>query len=128
MEDHLYEYKQLKNEIKLITDDILHASPRFDEIGGGKSNTISDPTAKKATALGQHRRLLHLEIWIDAIETVYESVPEERQRMLDLRYWKGRSAAEDWVYIANDLNVSERTVYRWRNEICKAIGHIVGER
>lgn len=128
VEDHLYEYYQLQDEMKLINEDILHGTPNTEDSEGIRGTGISDPTARKATALGQHRRLLHLEIWTRAIEQVYDQAPRSHQRLLELRYWKGRGQAKDWDYIAAILDVSERTVYRWRNEICQAVGHLVGER
>lgn len=131
VEDQLYDYRELKKEHKEIKQEILYGTPAFENTGGGRSSEPSDPTARKAALLGDHRRLRHLELWLNAMEqVVFHEVSQNHQRLVHLRYWQngGRVNAPDWVHVAKELNVGEATVYRWRKDVCERIAYLVGER
>lgn len=127
VESELYAYHDTKKEIMRIKNDILHASPEPDLNGGGRSNLPSDPTGRTATLMVTHRKVEQMQLIIDAIDTVYEMLPDEKKRLIDIKYWT-RPQLLTWDGIAKKLHVSRRTAINWRNEIIHAIANIIGWR
>jgi RinA family phage transcriptional activator len=120
----------IKQEIKRIRADILQSSG-----GNSYSNGFSpaktwghaDPTGTTATYLTTHRHLEQLEYIVRAIEQVYSALPNERKKLVEVRYW-GRSKVKTWAGIARKVNISERQAIRWRDEIVLSIAYLVGWR
>lgn len=127
IESELFSYEETKREIELIRADIIHSTPFHDNIGGGRSNTRSDPTAIAATLLTSHRKLEQMERIVNAIDRVYESLPAERKELVRLKYWT-KPQTLTWDGIARELNVSRRQAIRWRDDILHSIADRVGWR
>jgi RinA family phage transcriptional activator len=77
--------------------------------------------------LATHKRLEQLQRIVDAIESVVERLPEDKQKMVRLRYWT-KSKALTWEGIANEIPVHRATALRWRDEIVQAIADRLGWR
>jgi RinA family phage transcriptional activator len=127
IEAELYAYWDTVKEIKRIRAEIIGASPEPDEVGGGRGNLPGDPTARAATALLMHRRLEQMERITSAIRSVYEELPEEKQRLIRLRYWT-KPQTLTWEGIAQRLHISRRQALYWRDHIVKAIAERLGWR
>ena len=128
VEAELYRYHETKREITRIKNDILYGtSPPDENVGGGRSNIPSDPTGKAGTLLASHRRLEQMERIVDAIESVYDQLPDVKKRLIELRYW-ARPQMLTWDGIAIELKTSRRQAIRWRDEIVFAIAELVGWR
>ena len=106
---------------------IMHASPEPDLYGGGRSNLPTDPTGRTATLMVTHRRIEQLERIVDAIDSVYNRLPEEKQKLVKLRYWS-KPQKLTWDGIAGRLHISKRQAFRWRDEIVYAIASKLGWR
>jgi len=122
IEAELYDYHETLKEIDLIREQILEESSHA-EVSGGKSTRKSDPTANKVTRLLTHRRLKRLEEVMTAIGRVYDSLPREKQRLIELKYWDGRYSNSG---VAQQLHIGEMTFYRWRRQIIQAIARELG--
>lgn len=126
IESELYAYHDTCEEILRLKNEILHGKGNDDEnIGGGRSGNISDPTARTAVLLTSHRRLEQLQNIANAIQTVYDQLPPEKQQLLRIRYWT-KPQTLTWDGIANKLNVSRRTALNWRDEVVYAVSYKIG--
>jgi len=128
VESELYAYHDTKKEIVRLKNEILHASPNYDEnVGGGRSNLPGDPTGRTAVLLVTHRRIEQLERIVEAIESVVERLPEHKKQLVRLRYWD-KPRMLTWDGIAMRLDVSRRTAMNWRDEIVYSIAEKLGWR
>jgi RinA family phage transcriptional activator len=122
----LYSYPQMKKEIQMIRESIMFDKEEIDEnVGGGRPSLPGKPTERIATRLAMDRDLEQLERTVQAIEEVYNSLPNEYKRLIQLRYWTSRKYKWEqkltWERIANELHVSRATVFLMRKEIIEAI-------
>lgn len=88
-----------------------------------QSNRQSDPTATRATRLLMDRRLKRLDEVSCAIKRVYDALPREKRRLVEMKYWEKRYTNTG---IAESLHISEMTFYRWCRQIVLAIGEELG--
>jgi len=128
VEAELFAYKDSVKELVWLQEEILHSTPdRYKPMEGKRTGWISDPTGRAATLLSIHRRIEHLSMIVNAIQTVYERLPEEKKRLVEMYYW---NRSRQWTLegIAYELNTSRITVYRWRREIVEEIAAQIGWR
>lgn len=126
VESELYHYHETLREIQTIREEILHAAkPQDENIGGGKSNVPGNPTQSIAIALATNRKMDNLERVVQVIQFVYTGLPDEKKRLVELKYWQ-RPQTLTWDGIALRLNVSRRTALNWREEIVFAVAHLMG--
>lgn len=128
IESELYAYHETKKEILRLKNEIIHASSHHDDtVGGSRGNLPGDPTGKTAILLVTHRRIEQLEKIVEAIEAVYEALPEGKQKLVRTKYWT-KPQTLTWEGIAQKLHVSRRTAINWRDEIVFAIAERLGWR
>ena len=127
IEAELYAYQDTIKEISRLRDEILHASPEPNRVGGGKSNLPSDRTGETATRLATDKRLAMLMEVAEAIKAVYDGLTPDKQKLIRLKYWT-RPQTLTWDGIAIELHVSRITAIRWRDEIVHAIALRLGWR
>ena len=126
VEAELYRYHDTRREIVRIRNDILFGkTPPDENVGGGRSNLPGDPTGRAGTILASHRKLEQMERVVDAIETVYWLLPDEKKRLVEMRYWSPNQRYT-WDGIAMTLHISKMTALRWRDEIVEAIAYEIG--
>ena len=129
IEREIYDLHDTIKEIKVIEYDIMHGSNiDVDSPKPGRTSVrpISDPTAVKATELVEHRRLKRMKEKVNAILKVYNSLPEEKKRLIELYYWE-RPGELTWDGIAKELNMGRATAIRWRNAFVKRVAQEMGE-
>lgn len=85
-------------------------------IGGGKSNRISDITANKAIILAEDTRYQHLKNIVHTIETLYEELDDDQKTIVNMRYWD-KTEMFEWQHIADELFMSVQRVLRKRNAL-----------
>lgn len=129
VESELFAYHDTRKEMIRLRNDILYSSNTGNDenVGGGRSNLPGDPTGRKVTALTSTVKLQHLEGVINAIEAVYNRLPENKKKLVNLYYWT-RPQILNWEGIAQKLHVSRRQAIYWRNEIVADIGEMMGWR
>lgn len=127
VESELYAYHETRKEIVRLKNEILHASPPPDSVGGSRGNLSGDPTGRTATLLVTHRKIEQLERIVEAIESVVERLPEKKRQLVELKYWT-RPQTLTWDGIAMRLDVSRRTALHWREEIVYAVAEKIGWR
>lgn len=128
VEAELYAYPYRKKEIARLREEILHPyKPEDEQNIKNMYNKIGDPTAKKAIALVSHARLHYLERVVDAIEEVYNRLPEPKQELIRVKYWTQPQRITT-VGICEEIGISERTYRRWRMQVITEIAEILGWR
>lgn len=129
VEAELYCYPDTKKEIRRLREQIMNDTQIDENVGAGKNSyrTPSRPTEQIATRLVTNKFIRNLEEVTDAIESVYERLDETQQKLIKMRYWNGRNGAS-WERIAIECNISERSVYNYRNSIISAIAERIGWR
>jgi len=128
IEGEIAAYHDTKKEIAKLRNEIMNPVGFADEnVGGGKSNLPGDPTANRAISLATHKKLSHLETVTNAIEMVYNRLPEHKKKLINLYYWTTPQTLT-WEGIAQKMHISRRQALNWRNEIICYIGDIMGWR
>jgi RinA family phage transcriptional activator len=121
------ELRDYNDTLRAIGDDrneLLQQSPVHDNIGGS-SYDIGNPTQAQAIKLMTNKRIRRMEQTCKAIETVIEALPEEKYRLVELKYWTRPQTLTD-EGIAREINIDRRTLYRWADAIILAIGIEMG--
>lgn len=128
IESELHSYHDTLKEIKFLRNNLMFCKENDDEnIGGGRSSFISSPTESIGTRLATHKKLNNLEEITNAIETVYTGLPEDYQKLVRLKYWT-KPQLKTWEGIANELHVSRRQAFNWRDEVINVIAEVLGWR
>lgn len=127
IEAELYDYKGTVRRIQQRREELAESSSVDENMGGGKSNLPSRPTEQLATRLASDVRLQELERIAGSIEHVYNICDKERQELIRLKYWT-HPQTRTWEGIAQELNISRRQAFNWRNQIVQAIGEQLGWR
>lgn len=128
VESELYAYHETKKEIVRLKNEILYNTPSYrGHIGYGSGNMPSDPIAGKAVLIVSHRMIEQLERIVEAIEMIYQRMPEERQKLIRLKYWT-KSRHLTWEGIALEVGVHRATALRWRDEFVKEVADRIGWR
>lgn len=125
IEDELYNYHESKKEIERIRDDIIHGKSSTDENVGGSRAGVSKPTERIATMLLTNRKLEHLERVVNAIDYVVNSLPDEKRKLVVMKYYT-KPQAYTWDGLAYQLDRDRATLIRWRNDIVMSIGNLIG--
>lgn len=124
IEDELRDYDTTKRDWEEIQDSIVSGSGHGDD-SGIRGTDISNPTASKALQLITNKRLAQLEKTIKAVESVVTRLPEEKFKLVVLKYWTKPQPLND-VGMAMALNCSQSTFYEWKNGILKLIAIELG--
>lgn len=126
VEAEIFAYPYRKREIARLREDILVPHQPTDENrGGGKSNMPGDPTGKKAMGLATHAKLYNLERVADAIDEVFNKLPQVKQEFIQVKYWTTPQRLTT-VGICEKLGISDRTFSRWRGQFVHDVAEILG--
>ncbi|WP_010278845.1 transcriptional activator [Paenibacillus senegalensis] len=126
VESELYAYPYRKREIERLRSQILNPYKEPEEnTGGSRSNLPGDPTARAGISLASHSKLIHMERVVDAIEEVYNRLPEVKQELIQAKYWT-KPQHLTTVGICKELSISESTYRRWRSKFVRDIVDILG--
>lgn len=113
--DHPHSLKRIKNQ----TLNLIFARGNNDENTGSKKIfSTKSRTEKIAIELADNRFFLGDQSRYQAIQHVYEKLPEIKQKMIQLRYW---SKPHTWEEIARELYISKRQAIRWRDSFVEEI-------
>ncbi|MGM0940344.1 MAG: transcriptional regulator [Bacillota bacterium] len=131
-ESEWYNYHHTLKEIARLRENIMNPfddDPEDPTIvkGANSARNPGNPTERIATRLTTHKQLSHLTEIADAIDQVYNALPDNYKELARLRYWS-KNKKMTWEGIARKLNVSERQARRWRNEIIQATLEVLGWR
>ena len=123
IEAEIYDYPSTVEEITRLRQEIIEGGSPDDTQTRVQSNRLSDPTADRATRLVMDKRLRRLEEVRNAIDRVYQNLDPDRKRLVEMKYWEKRLTHTG---IAEDLHIGERTFYRWKDDVVKAVALELG--
>jgi RinA family phage transcriptional activator len=128
VEAEWYDYHKTLKEIARLREEIMNPFQEEDEnIGGGRSNQTSSPTERIATRLMTNKQLKYLMEITEAIEQVYNALPDGYKKLVRVKYWN-KDKTLQWDGIALECNVSRATAFRRRDEIIQATIELLGWR
>lgn len=121
------ELRDYNDTIRAIAEDKheLLLSSHTPENTGGTNYDIGNPTQAKALQLMTNRRIRRMEDTCRAIRNVIEALPEEKYRLVELKYWTRPQTLTD-IGISMQLNISRRTYYNWIDGIVAALAIEMG--
>lgn len=85
-------------------------------------NATSNPTEQKAMKLMSNTAIIKLEHTINTIDKVYNKLSKEYKNFFELNYIKKSGI----VKTCAETNISEKTYYRWKNNIVYEIAREFG--
>ena len=124
VEFELRHYKQTKKEWNDLIKQIICGSD-YTITDMPRSTDVSNPTMQKAVRLVSNPRLAALERTITAIEYITGELPEEKYRLVQLKYWTYPRTLTD-EGLAVELCCDRRTIYRWMDDILLGIAQELG--
>ncbi|MCO7175547.1 transcriptional regulator [Sporolactobacillus kofuensis] len=124
IESELYDYPETKKEIKRLREQIIYGSSSEDNIGGGRPSEPGRPTERIASRLVNNRKLRNMEEVIDAIESAYQQIPSEYQKIIRMKYWDRQSM--QWKEVADKCFVHPNTVTKYRRRFVYLVADKIG--
>lgn len=126
IERMLYDYNDIEDHIKTRIKQLKNPYiPTDENIGGGKTNKTSDPTARLAVTLADDLLLTNLRHTKNIIEVVLDSLEPKARQVIDL-YYIDTPRKYTWDGIAIETSYSKRQCYRIRDEVFEKIAKKLG--
>lgn len=126
IERMLYDYNEIEDHIDKRIEQLKYPYyPSDENIGGGKSNVISDPTGKLAVTIADDLLLSNLRRTKETIDVVLDSLEPDARRVIDL-YYIDTPRKYTWDGVAMETNNSKSTCYRIRDEVFTRIAEKLG--
>ena len=126
VEHELFNYKNNLKEYQEIQDDIIGSSS-YQSGDRVQTSTLADETASKAIRLTSNARMLQLEKTIQGIETgirvLRVAAEPSKLKLLEMKYFDCQYTDKR---IAVELCISEKTYYRWKNQIVLLMAMHIG--
>ena len=114
--------KHIDKRIEAIKYPVVHTD---ENIGGGKSNTVSSPTERLAITLADDLMLSNLRNIKQNVEVVLDSLEPEARKVIDL-YYICQPRKYTWVGVAQECDYSESQCRRIRNAVFEEIAKKLG--
>ena len=118
-------YPESKLEYQNIVDEILHN--RAEEPGPGGSGAEGSPTEKMAIKIADHPRLKRLETEINAVESVYNAMIPDHQKVIQARFWSYRYTKMSYFDMERCTSYRERQMRRIVANFIREVGKKLGE-
>lgn len=131
-ESEWYNYHHTLKEIVRLREEIMYP---FDEeindptvvAGNNSVRNPGDPTGRMATRLYTSKQLSYLNEVVEAIDRVYNALPDNYKELVRMKYWR-KNNQWTWQRIADELGIGRATAIRRRNEVIQATIEILGWR
>ena len=117
----LQHYEENKKELERMKLEIIEKSPQSSD-GQPRGNMCGNPTEQKAIKLVSSVAIRKIEQNIRAIERVKNTLNSEYSKFFELNY----ILRVGIVKTCREANISEKTYYRWRDNIVYATGKEMG--
>ena len=126
IEAEIYDYHDTLKRIKARREELMSDPAR--EEGMPSSPTLPSSTVERyATRITMDRQLQELERVASAVEHVYNICDDGRKQLIRMKYWT-KPQLKSWEGIAQELHISRRQAFYWRDEIVQAVGEQLGWR
>jgi len=118
-------YNEYNTEIAIRKEE-LKLKEADDNIGGGKSNIVSNPVENQIVKEMSDPYIANRVLWKKAIRETLEEQSHEIKKLIENKYW-GEDSWMDWVSFGKKHGYSRNTIYRIRQRILLAFGRKIGE-
>ncbi|EGQ1646409.1 transcriptional regulator [Staphylococcus pseudintermedius] len=126
LESELRGYPYLEKDIARVREEILHPwSPKDENVGGGRADTVMCVTEVRATSVINDRRLAQLTRVKLAIEIAYNHTTDEGRKLMDLYYFT-KPRTLNLTGVANALHISKTVAYDLRKGILSMLADELG--
>lgn len=120
-------HEENRKQLRYLEWELLNPHNEADtNIGGGKSNKISNPTERKAIILADNKKYSNLKSIVEGIDKLYTELDEDLKTIVDMRYWDKEGYCYEWEDIADKLYMSRRKVLRKRNVLIDKTAEVIG--
>lgn len=126
IEGYWMNIKQLRNDLKYREWELTENKSTDENIGGGKSNRISDTTARKAMILAEDKKYQNLKERVQAIDSVYSSLDTEMREFVEIRYFSDDAAYLDWEDVAVEIGITKSKAFKMRNKLIDETAKKIG--
>ena len=127
IESILRDYPNYDEYIKDRERKLFHPDTLYEDenIGGGRSNFVSNPTATMAVTIAEDRRLCSLGRYKTAIDEALEETDKITKSIIE-QYYFARPQLKTWAGVANEMHMSERQCRRLRDTFFESIENKLG--
>lgn len=126
LEDKFRRYKQFDREVAVRKEE-LKIKKVDENVGGGKSNTVSSPVENQVIKEQSDRYIINRQIWKKAVEDVYRHSTKDEQDILNEKFWSNQNYLS-WQEVGERHHASRTKIYEIRYSIlerfAKKIGYI----
>lgn len=123
IEGELYRYPITVKRIEDLRSNMINRTQSIDAAGPVDSGS-GNPTESIAFALIDNDEINHLSRKVKAVKDVIEQLPDDRRRLVELKYFS--KDKPDVELVAQRLNISRTTFFCWRKEIIAAFAYRMG--
>lgn len=121
-------YPESKREYERAYQDMLATSPESISqdirVNGGLPDS---PTERAVIKMLDNPRMQRLYREIQAVEEVYNQLPEEYQKVIQIRFWSNRKRNIPYFQMTNCTNYKEAQLRRISGKFVRNIGKKLGE-
>lgn len=121
LDQELFKFRGINRAIWVRRAELM--SNNGEEMVGSRSGGISKPTENTVIKLSTDVPLKNLELFKETVETFIDKLTEEQRGIFEMRWGQ---ASLDWEEIAEQLFISNATVYRKRNNILETYARTKG--
>lgn len=126
LEEFWAEHNQNKRLLRIREWELTAKTNTDENTGGGKGNSISNPTEIAAAKLLNDKTYQNLKSIIGSIEHLYKNADKDIKTIVDMRYWDEERNCYEWEDIADQLNMSRSKVLRLRNVLLDDTADMIG--
>lgn len=117
LEDYWINIEDYKTQLRHRERDLLEGWCESDSnIGGGKSQRISDTTGNKASVLADDVMYQNLKRIVHTIESMYETLDDDLKTIVDMKY-RSKGEEYEWSHVADVRFMSVQRILRKRNHL-----------
>lgn len=122
IEEYWSDIPSLREQLRFREWQLTENKTVDENMGGGKSNRISNPTCDKAVILLGDERYQNLRKTVNAIDYVIRKVSEDKKQQtlrefMEMKYISKDSNYLDWEDVAEELGVPKTKAYKLRNKL-----------
>jgi RinA family phage transcriptional activator len=123
IESEIYYYNDTLKEIARLRKEIMLGGSQSDE-SGVRSTEVGRPTERIATRLLTHKRLRNLEEMTEAIESAYNTLSDDHQKVIRTKYWSKKRL--NWDDVSIQCNMHRNTAMKLRKDMVYLVAEMVG--
>lgn len=126
IEQTLLDYSRMEKHIEKRIEELKYPVRDKDEnIGGGKSNTTSDPTGRLAVTIADDKLIYNLQRTKDTVAEVLDTLEPEARKIIEL-YYIEKPRKYTWSGVADQVGYSKSQCIRIRDTVFEKIAEELG--